>query len=655
MIIKEIPHISPTSRSSAKARAKQENRQQARVITGVVAELGNSAVSALSKLSKSTQGAKKTKTTQQRSFGRTIAYAIKGETSGSGELLYSQNLDMLEPEMVRIAMETTAKMNHSVKNPCKHFVISWAGGESPSTNMMKESVELYLKSAGYAEHQAVAYEHNDNGISHIHIIANHVHPVSYKAVHRSFIKGKANHKNREKVARSLELKYGLRRVEGKHFRIADNKVVGQTDKSRFITDNKIGDKSLSTERNSGLPSFERWIKEGRETKKLAAQVTALLNKPGANWQSIHALLATYNIQLQLDKRGKGFVLADKDLPDVRHVKASTIRELSFGSLQKRLKSDYQAPTADIFKVEPAASYGAMVSLVERENALLLEFKKQKTEYKSAVAALDTKSTAYKTKRVELYSYYSHYVGSYKAYLKMLNKNSDARSELKRLGEINPVIAAIELSPQDIVVSVQPPKTDITPHAEPKVEKIQEVVQTPDTTRCADPGDVAGSSWDTTSGEPAISQKPFVSPTQSDSVTPLLVKESNQPTQQPASDFVVKTEAEPSPAFTVAELAYHAVLRRIAAISMDFVSLHKVLTDGTLFGGAETYNDRTDQLEVELNKLIAPYPGTKIELPYDDTPLIVNGQPITEIIKGLPPEQKPEPMSPKPAPTQSRSR
>lgn len=223
-----------------------------------------------------------------------------------------------------------------------------------------------------------------------------------------------------------------------------------------------------------------------------------------------------------------------------------------------------------------------------------------------------------------------------------DKIKEARASRKQLEAINREMRdlsreieaeqQVKPTPQDIVIEPQPPKSDLIPASEPKAEKIQEVAQTPDTTRPADRDQLQGEPV-TTISSPSVAAEP----TQSEALPP---QNKNKPSpQQPAVDLPT------APALTAAELAYHAVLRRIAAISQNFVALYNSLVKGDLLGGDEKYNDLTDRLEAELRTILKPYPGTTVNLPYDDTPIIINGQPINELVEGLPPEQKPEPPPP----------
>lgn len=343
MIIKEIPH------KSAKARAKAENRQQTRALSNIAKSVGKAALTAFTKSMRSTEksiGAKASKASRPRSVRATIEYALKGDNETQGELIYSQKLEMLEPEMIAIAMDTTSAMNQEVKNPCKHFVISWDEGEKPTRAQMTRSIATYLKYAGYEEHQAVAYLHTDTEKTHIHIIANHVHPETFKAVHRDFIRGKRNHKIRERVARQLEIENGWKRVEGKLHKLdKDGNLVERTYEEKILYSqthsDKISDKSQRQESHSGKPSFERWCKESKDSDYLRKDIIKLISGKKVEWDDIHKILDKYNIEIKPDKYGKGLVVYDLREPDKCCIAASGLsRDLSAGNLGKVINTPY---------------------------------------------------------------------------------------------------------------------------------------------------------------------------------------------------------------------------------------------------------------------------------------------------------------------------
>jgi hypothetical protein len=122
---------------------------------------------------------------------------------------------------------------------------------------------------------------------------------------------------------------------------------------------------------------------------------------------------------------------------------------------------------------------------------------------------------------------------------------EARSDRQELEEIERQITRlsreIEATPQDVVVPPQPEKTGTSPAAKTKTVKKQEIDQTPDLTRCADPEaeDLRPrdtiSSGDTSKNAVGDITSPVVieGNGQSEALPP--VKETSLPIQQPAFD------------------------------------------------------------------------------------------------------------------------
>ena len=208
-----------------------------------------------------------------------------------------------------------------------------------------------------------------------------------------------------------------------------------------------------------------------------------------------------------------------------------------------------------------------------------------------------------------------------------------RAELKKLRDINremrrltKELAAEKPIPQDIVAEPEQVKTAAAPASKPETEKIQEVVNTPDTTRSEDLLPPQGEEVTTISSIPEVdkfeSVKPSlepvvpVVPAQSEALPHLPVKESNHPIQQPASDSVVKAVAEPpAPAFTADDL------RKIASLSYN---IHK------------TTEEHQDRITAEISEIweAAGKPGN-INIDYEGKPLTINDVPIKELVANLP--------------------
>lgn len=60
--------------------------------------------------------------------------------------------------------------------PVLHYTLSWAIGENPSPEHMRETALSSLNMLGLADHQAVMAAHSDKEHMHVHIVVNTVHP-----------------------------------------------------------------------------------------------------------------------------------------------------------------------------------------------------------------------------------------------------------------------------------------------------------------------------------------------------------------------------------------------------------------------------------------------------------------------------------------------
>jgi hypothetical protein len=211
---------------------------------------------------------------------------------------------------------------------------------------------------------------------------------------------------------------------------------------------------------------------------------------------------------------------------------------------------------------------------------------------------------------------------------------DAKAELDR--ERAAAAAKKKVQPLDVVVVTEPPKSTSTELIKTEIEKKQDVESFPDTTRLTDLRPSLGNVPTPISSELVFAPESL--PAQSEALP--AGKESNQPIQQPAVDE-----------------ALNAVLRRIAKISQYFQWLYELWAEGKK--SDQAYNEQAEKHERELKEITKPFPNIEISpLQYDDTPIIVNGEPITDIVRRLPPEpiQVPDVKpSQEPKSTQSRKR
>jgi hypothetical protein len=62
--------------------------------------------------------------------------------------------------------------------PVLHYTLSWAIGENPTPQHMRETALSSLKALGLDGHQAVMAAHSDKDHLHVHIVVNTIHPVT---------------------------------------------------------------------------------------------------------------------------------------------------------------------------------------------------------------------------------------------------------------------------------------------------------------------------------------------------------------------------------------------------------------------------------------------------------------------------------------------
>lgn len=177
----------------------------------------------------------------------------------------------------------------------------------------------------------------------------------------------------------------------------------------------------------------------------------------------------------------------------------------------------------------------------------------------------------------------------------------------------------EPTPQDIVVSPRPSKSAPVSWPEVKIEKKQDVIQTPDTTRRGDPDQLQEKPVNTTSSELSealpLGNKPSVQ-------QPVVEPEIRS---VPSETIVVDS---PAPALTAEDL------RRIAGINREIAKLNRM--DISPIEYDRFYDRHTSEIKAIWNNA----PGIRITIEDRPCPVEVNGQPITEMVKALPPEPKP---------------
>lgn len=117
-------------------------------------------------------------------------------------------------------MNGVAMQNDRIKNPVYHFILSWQEDENPTDDQIFKSAPYALRRMDMRLHQYMASIHRDTDNVHVHVVANRVNPLTFKAVS---IHGDADRMQR--ICRELELKFDFKVDNGSWVRDADNQIV----------------------------------------------------------------------------------------------------------------------------------------------------------------------------------------------------------------------------------------------------------------------------------------------------------------------------------------------------------------------------------------------------------------------------------------------
>ncbi|MGJ7523902.1 TraI/MobA(P) family conjugative relaxase [Variovorax sp. LT1P1] len=241
------------------------------------------------------------RSTQKSSFGGLARYITdtQGKTQRVGEVQYSNLLNSDLTWALHEVENTQARNVRAKGDKTYHLLISFAPGEVPRAEIMRD-IELQLcSSLGYSDHQRISAVHRDTDCLHIHVAISKIHPTRH-TMHEPYYDMPAL----GKVAEELERKYGLQQLDHSRRRLGSE------------------GRASDMERHSGIQSLKGWIQSECLDQFCAA----------ATWEQLHSAMHEYGLELVL--RGNGLAMRDGT---GRAVKASTVaRELSKPQLEARL-------------------------------------------------------------------------------------------------------------------------------------------------------------------------------------------------------------------------------------------------------------------------------------------------------------------------------
>lgn len=225
----------------------------------------------------------------------------------------SESLDWAMAEALHIQQQNQRAENDKTY----HLLISFAPGEQPSAEVLRDAENRICAAIGFGEHQRVSAVHHDTDNLHIHIAINKIHPVKH-TIHEPYRAYQAM----GDVCATLEREHGLQ-------------VTNHTAKKRG-GENRADD----MEQHAGIESLLGWVK-----RECAAQLVG-----AQSWAELHEVTRKNGLTIQ--ERGNGLVVTDGRGVGV---KASSIaRTLSKASLEKRLGAFQADPIKSGLRASPAA-------------------------------------------------------------------------------------------------------------------------------------------------------------------------------------------------------------------------------------------------------------------------------------------------------------
>jgi hypothetical protein len=183
-----------------------------------------------------------------------------------------------------------------------------------------------LNQLGLKEHQYVIVAHDDKKHFHIHVMANRVHPETYKAhtPYRDWI-------TLDGAVRHLEAKYGWSHTPGPMRWDEDRKTAvpaskAERDAARSAQQHPTG-AAAQYEHYHDEESLQTYVR-----REVAPRVRTLLTRQNASWDALHILLAKYHLRLKKGEAGGYTVLA---IDHTIRVKASNVFRHNFAGKENR--------------------------------------------------------------------------------------------------------------------------------------------------------------------------------------------------------------------------------------------------------------------------------------------------------------------------------
>ena len=252
-------------------------------------------------------------------IGGLVDYILaEHDDRGKDKLAYAGSRNFLTTTVAAQKKEMISLAEESIqsKMPVTHWILSWQENEQPTSEQVDETVSLFLRGMGLAEHQTVYALHKNTGNYHLHIAVNRTHPYTQKVIqpHRGFDINEAH-----KIIAEIEHRQGWASQMNARYRVNEQGHVVKNLQRREQT--KPKPKAEDFENATGEKSAMRIVQE---------RCHAVIQNATC-WEELHAGLDM--VGLRFVRKGSGAVIFVGDTA----VKASSVdRNFSLSRLSKRL-------------------------------------------------------------------------------------------------------------------------------------------------------------------------------------------------------------------------------------------------------------------------------------------------------------------------------
>ncbi|WP_446915220.1 TraI/MobA(P) family conjugative relaxase [Klebsiella pneumoniae] len=258
--------------------------------------------------------------------------------------------NLMSVETAAMEMNSIAMQNLHVKDAVYHYILSWQEDENPSDDQVFDSVKHSLKRLGMEEHQYVAAIHRDTDNLHVHVAANRVHPISYRAANVWNDADKL-----QRTCRELELKHGFKVDNGSWVRDADNNIVRARKGYRNAPRS-----ARQLEHFSDKESLHHFA-----VQHVRKPVNAMFREKNASWEKLHQVMN--DAGLMLETSGKGLIVRDVCGDEKLAVKSSRVHPgMTLSRLEPALGTFVPSPrSAEMVKQSVQTPYSDKLHVRDR--------------------------------------------------------------------------------------------------------------------------------------------------------------------------------------------------------------------------------------------------------------------------------------------------